>query len=157
MSRVESSELSDELMRLLDGGDLDTKVGETILLLTVSNSGWPHLAMLSVGELVAVSPVELRLALWPGSETGDNLKRSGQATLMIVEGGAGHYVEVDVRATGDLVFEDGPLDSFTCTVSKILADVVDYAILTTGIRFKLLKDDEVLGRWRRTVSAMRAS
>ncbi len=157
MSRVESSELSDELMRLLDGGDLDTKVGETILLLTVSNSGWPHLTMLSVGELVAVSAVELRVALWPGTETGDNLKRDGQATLVIVEGGAGHYVEVDVQPTGDLVFEDGPLDSFTCRVRRILADVVDYAILTTGIRFELPQNDEVVGRWRRTVSAMRAS
>ncbi len=157
MSRIESSELNDELMRLLDGRDLDGKVGETILLLTVSNGGWPHLAMLSVGELVAVSPVELRLALWPGTETGGNLKRTGQATLMIVAGGAGHYVEVDVQATGDLAFEDGPLDSFTCAVRKILTDVVDYAILTTGIRFELPQNDEVLGRWHRTVSALRAS
>jgi len=154
MSRIESGELSAELMKLLDGDDLDAKVGETILLLTASDSGWPHLAMLSVGELVAVSPVELRMALWHGTESGANLKRTGRATAVIIAGGAGHYVELEVESTGDLQVADGSLDSYSCSVSKILADVVDYATITTGIRFDLPQREEVVARWRLTVAAM---
>jgi hypothetical protein len=154
MSRIESNELSAELIALLDGTNLDGKVGETILLLTMSDQGWPHLAMLSAGEVLAVSGRDLRLALWPNTESGANLKRDGKATLVMVLGGAGHYVEVEADAPFDLVFEDGPLDLFNCRIRSILADKVDYAVLTTGITFELPDQAGILARWRRTVSAM---
>ncbi len=156
MSRVEGLELGSELVSLLDGNDLHGKVGETILLLTVSETGWPHLAMLSVGELLAVAPGEVRMALWKGTRTGDNLRRTSQGTLALVHGGAGHYVELQVTDSGRL--EAGPmtLDYFSCKVARVLTDVVGYATLTSGIRFDLPRQDEVVSRWERTVEAMRA-
>lgn len=156
MSRIEGTELGPDLMGLLDGSDLDIKVGETVLLLTVSDTGWPHLAMLSAGELLAVHPGEVRIALWKGTETGRNLRRTSQGTLALVLGGAGHYIELEVTGTGGLVVGGKTLDSFTCKVSRVLSDAVGYATLTTGIRFDLPRRPEVVSRWERTIKAMRA-
>ena len=155
MSRIEGKELSPDLLALLDGTDLDTKVGETMLLLTVSENGWPHLAMLSVGELLATRPDEVRMALWKGTTTGDNLRRTSQGTLALVYRGAGHYIELEVTGTTGLQVGTKTLDYFSCAVTKALTDVVGYATLTTGIRFELPRREDVVSRWERTVAAIR--
>lgn len=155
MSRIEGKQLSPELMDLLDGTDLDSKVGETVLLLTVSENGWPHLAMLSVGELLVTDPDQVRMALWKGTTTGNNLRRTSQGTLAVVYGGAGHYIELEVSGAGDLRVGTKTLDYFSCTVTSALTDVVGYATLTTGIRFELPRREDVVSRWERTVAALR--
>ncbi len=155
MSRIEGAELSRDLLALLDGRELDSKVGETVLLLTVSDSGWPHLAMLSVGELLATGPNEVRMALWKGTTSGNNLRRNSKGTLALVHGGAGHYIELEVTGTADLRVGGKSLDYFVCGVAKALSDMVGYATLTSGIRFELPRREDVVSRWKRTVSAMR--
>ena len=79
MSETLPPVLPETLHRLLDGSDLDGKVGETMELLTVGPEGWPHVALLSAGEVLAATPEEIRLALWPSSQTTANLRRTGQA------------------------------------------------------------------------------
>lgn len=155
MSRIEGTELNADLLALLDGTDLDSKVGETFLLLTVSDSGWPHLAMLSAGEMLATRPGEVRMALWKGTTTGNNLRRTSKGTLALVHGGAGHYIEVEVAGTADLRVGTKSLDYFACRVTKALSDVVGYATLTSGIRFELPRRKDIVSHWERTVAAMR--
>lgn len=155
MSRIEGTELNHDLLALLDGTDLDSKVGETILLLTVSDSGWPHLAMLSAGEVLATGPGEVRMALWKGTTTGNNLRRTSQGTLALVYGGAGHYIELEVAGTADIRVGTKSLDYFACRVTKALRDVVGYATLTSGIRFELPRREDIVSHWERTVAAMR--
>src|SRR5437879_1823536 len=58
--------LPDVVRELLDGRDPAGRVGFTILLLTTSGEGWPQVAMLSVGEVLAVDERRVRLALWAG-------------------------------------------------------------------------------------------
>ncbi|MGH9244362.1 MAG: pyridoxamine 5'-phosphate oxidase family protein [Acidimicrobiales bacterium] len=153
MSRIESRELPDGLLDLLSGHDLAGKVGETILLITVSESGWPHVAMLSAGEIVARSPAAMTMALWTGTETSENLRR-GQATLVIVRDGAGHYIEASVRSADVLDVDGRSLDRFECEVERVLSDRVGYARLTSGITFELPDEPAVVERWERTVEAM---
>lgn len=155
MSRIEGAELNPDLLALLDGTDLDSKVGETVLLLTVSDSGWPHLAMLSAGELLATRPDEVRIALWKGTTSGNNLRRTSKGTLALVHGGAGHYIELKVTGTADLRAGAESLDYFVCAVTKALSDMVGYATLTSGIRFELPRREDVVSRWEGTVRAMR--
>lgn len=156
MSRNEGTQLGHHLMALLDGTDLDSKVGETVMLLTVSEAGWPHVALLSVGEVLAVRPDHVRVALWKGTRTGDNLRRTSRATLALVYRGAGYYVELQVLDTGNLDTGHTTLDRFSCRVTRVLTDVVGYATLTSGIRFDLERRNEVVSHWERTVEAMRA-
>src|SRR5258708_5563009 len=143
--------MPEAVLRALDGHDLPGHVGLTFPLLTVDASGWPHVALLSAGEVLAVGESELRLALWPGSETTANLTRDGRGTLMVIAGATAFYLELEARpaSPGDR------LALFTARVRRVLADEVAYARITTGISFDLPDPASVLGRWRDTIGALR--
>ena len=157
MSRKHGNSLPPRVMRLLDGQDIGSKVGVTFLLLTVSQSNWPHVAMLSVGELVATSSARLQMALWQRSESGANLARTGQGTLMFVIEGVGYYTEFSANKAGDLFVGQQTLDRFECRVERVLYDEAKYARLTSGIVFELPEPDKVVARWENTVAAMVAA
>jgi hypothetical protein len=131
-------------------------VGFTILLLTTSGEGWPQVAMLSVGEVLAVDDRRVRLALWPGSGTTANLTRGGQATLMLVVGADTYYLRARSRRLPDLALPQGPRACFEAEVDDVLVDLVAYATVTSGIDFRLNEPEAVLPAWREAVSAMGA-
>src|SRR5438874_13193046 len=81
MTRSLGSELPDLVLQLLDGSQLAQREGLTFLLLTNDEENWPQVAMLSVGELVAIDSHSLRAALWLNSGSSRNLTRTGRATL----------------------------------------------------------------------------
>ena len=136
------------------GGKL---IGLDMLLLTTTDDGWPHLAMLSVGELLAVGRTSLRAALWPSSTATRNLTASGQATIALIHEGVAYYVRCRARRGGDLDVpssQDG-LAYFALEIADILEDVVPYAELTSGITFRLADAAESLPRWHERVEALR--
>jgi len=148
--------LPEGLRRQLDGADLEAKVGETFLLLTVDEDGFPRVALLSAGEIVAVSERELRLALWPGTTTSGSLARDGRATLAAFGEGAAFYVRLRARALDALGGAGGELTAFAARVEAVREDRVDYARITHGVGFELGDRESVLPRWRATVEALRA-
>src|SRR5437762_2738343 len=95
MPRSLGRALPASLLSLFDGRDLARKVGETFLLVTTDEQGWPHMAMLSVGELLARSPDRLEAALWLHSTATTNLERSGRGLLAVVADGAGFYIRLN--------------------------------------------------------------
>ncbi len=158
MSRSAGRELPEAVRALLDGTRLEEAAGLTVLLLTVDEAGWPRVAMLSAGEVLATGPRALRLALWPGSSSTANLARSRLATLALVHDGAGWYLRCAARRDEDLALPDGRrLASFALRVEEALEDVVPYAELTGGIGFRLTEPERALGAWREAVAAMRAA
>ncbi len=141
---------------VLGGTDLERAVGLTVLLLTVDEAGWPRVAMLSAGEVLATGDRDLRLALWPDSSSTANLERRRLATLALVHGGAGWYLRCTARREADLALPGGRrLWSFALKVEEVLEDAVPYAELTGGIGFRLTEPHLVLAAWREAVSAMR--
>jgi hypothetical protein len=142
-------------MPLLDGHDLAAGVGETFLLLTQADTGWTHVAMLSVGEVLAISQAEIGLALWPRSNTTENLSRTATATLMITHGGAAYYLRLRADRQADLSVEGAPRAFFVARIEMVLEDTVGYATITSGLRFRLNDPEHVLEGWRQTVEAMK--
>ncbi len=61
--RTGTRQLPDALLRYLDGSDLLHKT-QALRLSTVDAAGWPHAALLSAGDVLAVSPQRLRFALF---------------------------------------------------------------------------------------------
>src|SRR5258708_7689403 len=123
--------MPEAVLRALDGHDLPGHVGLTFPLLTVDASGWPHVALLSAGEVLAVGESELRLALWPGSETTANLTRDGRGTLMVIAGAAAFYLELEARPAP-------PADRLalvTARVPPVPADQGAPPRLPPGLRF----------------------
>ncbi len=155
MSRSAGDALPEAIQRRLDGGDLSGAIDLTVLLLTVDPEGWPRVAMLSAGEVLATGARTLRLALWPESTTTANLTRSGRATLALVEGGAGWYFLCSARRRADLALPGRCLASFELRVEEALEDVVPYAQLTGGITFRLAEPEQTVAAWTETLAALR--
>ncbi len=157
MPRSIGKALPINLMDLLAGHDLARREGLTLLLVTTALDGWPHIAMLSAGEVLATGPSEVRLALWPSSSTTANLAHSGRSLLMIVAGNASYYVRLAARRGGDLSLSHGPRAFFVATVEDVLEDVVGYAEITSGIAFRLKEPAAVIAAWTEAVAAMRSA
>lgn len=155
MPRSLGSALPAELLAALDGRRLADRVGDTYLLLTTSEAGWPHVAMLSAGEVLAVRESELRLGLWPGTQSAENLGRYSQGLLMAVQPPVTYYVRLRVRALGEVLADDRRLVVFGAMVEDVLEDVVGYARVTHGIRFDLADTPHVLANWAAAIAAMR--
>src|SRR6266851_749299 len=66
-----------------DGRDLESKLQSGAILATTDADGWPHLAYLSAGEVLAHNSVSMSLALWPASRTTANIGRNGSALLHV--------------------------------------------------------------------------
>jgi hypothetical protein len=156
VSRSAGEELPPAIRRLLDGAELERAVGRTVLLLTVDETGWPRVAMLSAGEVVATGPREIRLALWPDGTSAANLTRTGHATLALVHSGAGWYARCGARRQLDLELPDGRrLAAFALAVEEVREDAVPYAELTGGVEFRLAEPERTLAAWRAVVDALR--
>jgi hypothetical protein len=143
---------------MLDGSDLANREGLTFLLLTTDESGWPQVALLSVGEVVATDPRTLRAGLWLGSGTTRNLSRSGRGTLVLVADGNGYYIRVSARRGDDLdLGRDGRLAYFVLQVEDVLEDAAEYATLSSGITFRLNQPEQVVPRWQHTIECLRTA
>jgi hypothetical protein len=120
-------------------------------LVTVSEAGWPHAAMLSVGEIVVRADGRVALALWSGTRTTANVERTGQATLLVVLGrrAVRAYLALAPAAAAPAVGKM-PLAFFTGTVEEAVAEAAPYAELVDGVRFVLDRPERVLERWRTT-------
>jgi hypothetical protein len=144
------------VLRLLDGTGLDTKIGVTIQLITVDPSGRPRIALLSVGEAVAVSPTHWRFALHDDSSSAHNLAARGrQATATVVLDGASHGHELRVVDVTPRAIGGRSCLLLDTTVTTSWRDDVDYATLTHGITYELrVPVQEVLARWAPTVTEL---
>lgn len=158
VTRSLGNQLPDNLRALLDGSDLAQREGLTFQLLTTDEADWPQVALLSVGELVAVDSRSIRAGLWLHSGTSKNLTRSGRATLVAIADGNGYYVRVAARRGPELdLGAEGRLAFFVLDVQDVQEDSADYAKLTSGVIFKLVDPASVVPRWQHTVDALRAA
>ncbi|MBA4549071.1 pyridoxamine 5'-phosphate oxidase family protein [Thermoactinomyces intermedius] len=147
--------ISEELFCFLDGNSLKDKTREAMMLLSVSEDGWPHAAMVSVGEMVALNQEELRIALWPKTHTVANLKRTKQATLVAVHKGKVHYVRLAIKPLPALKDAKHNRERFQAKVVSVKEDTAKYAKITSGIRFALYDPESVVRRWTETVSELK--
>jgi hypothetical protein len=142
------AELPDELFYRLngrmngpmDGGPIDPRLKQVILLITLDEGGWPYGAMLSYLEVIATDRRTLRLAPWTNSTTTGNLRRNGKAALLVIEEGLAYYVQ-GTAAELEREMEGFPgMAKIEVRIDAILQDnALDYegaARITSGIRFE---------------------
>lgn len=136
-------------------GAPDPEAGPAYPLTTVDADGWPHVALLSAGELLVRDPGTLRLALHAGSGTTASLRAGGRGTLLAVLGDAALTVRLQATALGDLDVAGLALAAFEARVVEVREHRAPYARLRTGITFELT-DPDVPERWRATRRALGA-
>lgn len=158
MARSIGHSIPEQVRALMAAERIETLEGFTFLLLTTGPDGWPHQAMLSVGEVLASGQSALRLALWPNSTATGNLSPRGRATLTLVHQNAGYSIRLHAERGEDLHLEGGgKLAYFDTRVEEIFEDIAPYAFLDAGIQYRLKDPSAVLPRWRATVAALRAA
>lgn len=145
------------MLPLFQAPDVGALEGLTFLLLSNTEDGWPHLAMISVGETVALDDRHLRLALWRNSTASGNLSREGRATLALVYANAGWYIRLACTRGEDLQVSTGERYAyFDATVEEVIEDAAPYADLASGVTFRLKDSSAILPRWQATVDALRS-
>lgn len=149
MSRLLGNTLPPLLQTQLDGSHLEEQRGQAIQISTVDVAGWPHPALISYDELLALSPHCLRLAVYREGQTADNLRRDGRLTLCFVQPNLALYVKVQARPLPTLA-QFPQLAAFELWVEQVLEDfsrseVEGTAQLTSGITFRLGADAAVPG------------
>jgi hypothetical protein len=139
------------MFALLDGSRLHEKVGTTLLLIACSPLRWPRLALLSVGEVLALSPRSVNLALYRSSQTTEAVARSGKALLFSVLDETVYKIDLSMERShgGDEINT-----YFRGHVVGATADSVAYAAVTHGIEYELRDEESVLFRWRRQLELL---
>lgn len=136
------------------GGDPAESEGLTLLLLSVVD-GWPHQAMISVGEVVALDRRRLALALWPGAGTTAALTKTGRATLTVVLPPVAYALRLALSRVDD---QETPLAGrrarFVAEVAAASADEAPYATLESGVAFRLHEPEKTFASWREVRGAL---
>ena len=144
-----------EVMRYLDGADLPTK-NQALRLSTVDAAGWPHAALLSAGDMLAMSPQRIRFVLFPQSTTVANLLRDGRVTITFSLNGGMCELRLHVRRLSHTA-PDTPLAFFEAELETARHHAAPYASIATGVTFALHEPASVLPRWQRQLAALRAA
>jgi hypothetical protein len=157
MSRLVGDRMPEEVVRALDGTDLEAGVGHAYLLVTTDPDGAPRACMVSAGEVLAVDDRRFRLGLWRGTRTGANLARGGPALLCFVAPGTVLYV----RGTGRHLFPPpgSSMDCFEILVEAVETDAHAGLPVTGGLTFGLESMDPavLIERWRSQIGALRSA
>lgn len=139
-------------LAMLDGEEAREHLGKVILLLTVDEAGFPHVALLSPGEILAPGDDIFRLALYEDGRTLRNIAGRSKLALAIIEPGLCCYVKGAGSVTGTRI-PPGPSQPFTAVrvdveVEEVLLDSEVGASIETGARYsRSVAHDEELAQW----------
>jgi hypothetical protein len=149
--RIATSFMPEEILEFLNGDDLDRKLSQAVRISTVSEDGWPHAAMLSAGEMLALDASEIAMLLYEGSNTSRNLARDGRLTLTLpLDHG---LCEIRLRATEKKL--EGRHRYFTAFAEDVRQHQSPYADIVSGVTFRLHDPTAVLARWSRQIEMLR--
>ncbi|HEX6510690.1 MAG TPA: hypothetical protein VF157_00200 [Chloroflexota bacterium] len=132
MSKALGNELPAELLEDLSGRDLASKWSKTIPLVTIDGAGFPHFAILSYGEILAIGARELRIGLYPNSTTTRNVQARPNVGLLVVLGDAVYYLKgvASEKPAANVV-------RFDVGIEQVLVDSEPGARIISGIGFEM--------------------
>ncbi|MEJ7451031.1 pyridoxamine 5'-phosphate oxidase family protein [Staphylococcus xylosus] len=139
--------LTDDLKDLLNGKQLAQKQHIAMVLQSITSEGYPHSAMVSVGEVIALDSEHLRIALWPQTQTSISLAEKRKSNLIIIYNNMVSYLELDITLLPSLDNEVYERTRFEATIKSIRQDIAKYADITSGITVEMHEPEQVLNRW----------
>lgn len=139
VSRHLGNRLDDGLFRRLSGEGGATRAHEAILIATTDERGRPHPALVAYGEVLAVTPALLRIAVPAKSTTARNLGTRGALTLCLIGPDGVAYLKTAAQALPAHPSLDAQgLLAFEAHIEDVLVDAPaagERAQLTSGITF----------------------
>lgn len=133
-------------------------MGEAILIATIDSMGWPHPALLSYAEVVALDARTLRFATYRESATAQNLRERGAMTFCLFAPGSAYYLKARARELAP----SETLARFEAVVVEVLADearaeLEGAATVSSGIGFRILDPAARLAAWTTQVEDLRTA
>lgn len=136
MSQLLGKELTEALLKRLNGQDVEAYEGKIIPIFTLDELGWPHPALLSYYEVVAKNSTTLDIALWKNSSTARNLRQTNRITFLLTDKGVNYYLKGSVKELQTEI-PGIPLQSrFRVTVEQLLEDQEPNAEITSGLTYQ---------------------
>ena len=136
MSRSLGPLLPDALLARLSAPAASARLAGVVILTTVDPYGWPHPALVSYAELVALDATRVRLALHAGSRSSRHVLDTGRATLVFADAELALYVRTEAAAL-PVAIDEADLARFELQVRDVLEDRAEGeeagAYLTGGI------------------------
>ena len=142
MSQKLGRELTEALLRRLDGRNVSSHEGKIIPIFTLDETGWPHPALLSYYEVVAKDPSALDIGIWKNSSTANNLRRTGKMTLMITDKGVNYYIKGNASELQAEMTGLPQVSRFRITTEELLEDQEANAEITSGLTYTRVKQRE---------------
>jgi hypothetical protein len=160
MSKQVGDALPDDLFGRVSGRDLPAVADRAILVCTVDDGGFPHPALLSYFEVVAIDRGTIRLAMYSDSRTTGNARREGRLTLVLVDAGAAYYVKGTVRQLSGSMRTTPYNAKLDLQVTEVLADepnpdLEPGAFISSGITYVNPRRDQELERARKLLAELR--
>ncbi|HSE88196.1 MAG TPA: hypothetical protein VLJ79_18375 [Candidatus Binatia bacterium] len=139
MSQRLGKQLTEALLKRLNGQDVEAYEGKIIPILTLDESGWPHPALLSYYEVVAKNLTTIDIALWKNSSTARNLRQTNKITFLITDKGINYYLKGSVKELQSEI-PGIPLQSrFRVSAEELLEDQEPNAEITSGLTYRRRK------------------
>jgi hypothetical protein len=160
MSRSVGSELPPALMERLSGRNLDAVAAKVVQIVTVDAAGWPHPALLSYFELVAIDPRHIRCATYATSTTSGNMRRSGHVTFAIIDERLACYVKAHAVEIAPAMQATTWNAAFDCRIEHVLVDEVNEeyepgAYVSSGVTYHNPQRAVELARARAVIAELR--
>lgn len=140
MSKNLGSGLPDDVLRRLNGADLEAVADRVIVVCSVDDRGFPHAALLSYFEVLALDSHTIRLAMYAESRSTRNARREGRLTLLLIDSEFVYYIKGSVEELNASMRVTPSSARLTLRVTDVLADAPDPAFepgayIASGIRY----------------------
>ncbi len=161
MSRKLGNTLPADLVARLAGSNLEPVASKVIQIVTVDAGGWPHAALLSYFEVVAMDPARVRLATYANSTTSANMRRNGKVTLVVIDERVAYYVKGHaVELSWSMRATDWNA-AFECRVADVTADEANEerepgAYVASGVTYHNPQRAAELARGRAVLAELRS-
>jgi hypothetical protein len=160
MSKSVGDALPEDLFERLSGRDLQTVADRVVVVCSVDDRGFPHPALLSCFEVVAIDRRTIRLAMYSNSRTTRNACREGRLTMVLVDDGAAYYVKGSVCQLTDSMRATPYNAKLDFRVTEVLADAPNPdlepgARITSGITCVNPRRAEEMERARQVLAELR--
>ncbi len=132
MSESVGTRLPESVMEKLLSSN-ENRENTVIFLLTVGNSEYPHVALLSPYQVVAHNHEKLFLLIYRKSRSQVLLRSKGRCTLIIQDLPATLYLELNVKRVNS--WEDDDQALYSASIVDISRDYAEKSPLTSELRF----------------------
>lgn len=155
MSKLIGDRLPEDFQAAFDGRHLADQVGFAYLLVSTDEDGTPRPCMLSAGEVFVPDDRTIRVGLWPGTSTAQNLSRGERVLFCYVAPNTVLYAK---GWSHRLEPSNHPkFDRFDIKVDAVESDVHPGMPVKETIAFDIegIDPGKVLDQWGRQTEALR--